>query len=109
MWKDFDLSMISIDMDAAIWVPNEEDAVVLIHKLYSHGIKWCGPSTKNNTNWDTYKAETCYFVECGRISYADRDYTKGEGYDANKLFVFSGDDGCEISHVSESEILQFLL
>lgn len=108
MWKDFDLSMISTDMDAAIWVPDEEDAIFLIRELYSHGIKWCGSSTKDNTNWGLHKSETCYFVESGRISYATREYAENVAHDHDGLFVFNGSFECEMSPVSEKEILQML-
>lgn len=108
MWELFDLSSIRSRMNAVIWVPNKDDAVLLLEELQRCGITWPGRELPlADTRWDDFGDKTCYFVKGSSLTYSDKAYA--EMY-ANKdmLFVFYGDAQDEIVQPTVEEIIQMI-
>lgn len=107
MWKDFSIDDFLSSARSVIWVPNKDDAVILMDILHENGVTWCsGAPADSHTNWEKNKEETCYFVDSEGLSYCGRGYVmrQMEYLNSNKydLFLFHADD--PIQEVSEDEI-----
>lgn len=95
-----------------IHCPDEDLAKELISLLYEHGIRWYS-NNPNDTYWEDYEQDTCYFVErTDRLLYGNLDYVyselKGElrGY---ITCVYRGiDSGQDFGPAGEDDIQKFL-
>lgn len=108
MWEPSDLSSLCSKMDAVIWVPDKDDAILLLEELQGRGVTWPGRELPlTDIHWDEYGEETCYFVIGSSLTYSDKSYA--EMY-ANKdmLFVFYGDAQDEIVQPTVEEIIQMI-
>ena len=75
-WESFKSGKLAVHCDT------EEKAREFLKECGDRKIYWAGEHTiPNHTNFDMYKAETCYNLNsCESITYADMPFYKKEGY-----------------------------
>lgn len=65
---------------------SEESAKKLLESLDILGVVWVdGRALKLGLQYDSYKEETCYDYENGKLTFADVEYYENEGY---KVVIF---------------------
>lgn len=97
MWETvFDPSMLDLVENSHLIIvhcPTESLAEELLGALGEYGIRWYGESAESspadNTNWDTYGRDTCYWIEGRDITFGPISDTENDYFDHIRC-VFDG-------------------
>lgn len=79
MWETaFDVSMLK-DNNVIVHCPDGDIVGDLMDLLAAQGVKWIGirdvPSVENSS-WEDYREDTCYWIEGTHMMYANTQYTE---------------------------------
>lgn len=110
MWETpFDESMLD-GQDLIIHCPDESLADELMEILERHGVRWYGDSglPTDDSKWDEFFGETCYWVEDGRMTYGTVKDATSRTYSRHTKSTFFGVETPDFDTATEDEIFFFL-
>lgn len=77
MWETaFNISMLC-KQNVIVSCPDEDLVGELMNLLAGQGVKWYGlreTPSKSSSKWEDYGKDTCYWIEDGRLTYANMEY-----------------------------------
>lgn len=110
MWEtSFDESMLD-GQDLIVHCPDESLADELMKILEKHGIRWYGDNglPTEDSRWDEFSGETCYWVEDGKITYGDVDDAQSRRYYGHTKTTFFGVKTPDFDTATDDEIRSLL-
>ena len=110
MWETaFDESMLD-GQDLIIHCPKEFLVDELMETLERHGIRWYGDNglPTEDTRWDEFFGETCYWVEEGKITYGTLNAANGSKYSNHVKCTFLGVETPDFETATEEELRSLL-
>ncbi len=96
MWETpFDESMLCSRV--IIHCPEKSDVNELFRILAGCGVTWCNGNElePDQTLWDTYKEETCYWVDCMKLTFGSLS-SSGNSSRYNHYIKCTFHAGCEL-------------